>query len=125
MTDSLDVRNMDLNALRDFVGQWAQDKGWNDGPPRTVGDDIALMHSELSEALEEHRLGFAPNEVYFNAIAGEDDFGKPEGIPIELMDVIIRILHFAAKNDIDLSKAFLHKMEYNERRSYRHGGKRL
>lgn len=113
---------MTLNELRDAVGEWAESKGWND-KHRTVGEDIALMHSELSEALEEHRKGHHPTHHYFIAIEGSEDVGKPEGIPIELADTIIRILHFAAKYGIDLDEAYDEKMQYNARRAYRHGNK--
>lgn len=109
-----------LNELRDAVGKWAEDKGWND-KPRSVGEDIALMHSELSEALEEHRNGLKPHEQYF--IPLDDGGTKPEGIPIEIADVLIRIFHFAAKYSIDLDDAYKTKMDYNAQRAYRHGNK--
>jgi NTP pyrophosphatase (non-canonical NTP hydrolase) len=93
-------------------------KGWHE-KERTIGDQIALMHSELSEALEEHRNGHQPNEIYFA------DGGKPEGIPVELADCIIRIFDFCGKYDIDLEHAIEIKMEYNKTRPFRHGGKQV
>ena len=95
----------------------ASQKGWlNDN--RTFGDHIALMHSELSEALEEFRNGRAVDEIYFN---GE----KPEGIPVELADVIIRIAMLAGQHNIDLEEALYTKGLYNATRSFRHGGKKI
>lgn len=96
----------------------AKDHGWHD-QPRTVGDLIALMHSELSEALEEHRNGRAPTEIYYNP----DKPDKPEGIPIELADCIIRIFDFCGLHGIDLQEALNIKMQYNITRPYRHGNK--
>lgn len=87
----------------------------------TVGEDIALMHSELSEALEEYRAGRKPDETYFNP----DKPAKPEGMPAELADVVIRVMHFCGKHGINLGKAVLEKMAYNESRPYKHGGKVL
>lgn len=49
---------------------------------------------------------------------------KPEGIPTELADIIIRTVHIAAYFGIDLAGALADKMVYNEQRAYRHGGKR-
>jgi NTP pyrophosphatase (non-canonical NTP hydrolase) len=80
---------------------------------------IALVHSELSEALEEHRKGHKASETYYR----ED--GKPEGIPSELADVVIRLLDICGYLNIDLEAALIEKMTYNEKRPYRHGGKKL
>lgn len=50
--------------------------------------------------------------------------GKPEGIPIELADVIIRILDYCGYAGIDIEAAIRQKHEYNKSRPYRHGGKK-
>ena len=106
---------MHISIIQRLIHETAKEKGWWD-KPRSVGDCIALMHSELSEALEEHRNGN-------DRIRIEND--KPEGLPIELADVIIRILDFAERHDIDMEDAITKKMNYNASRPYRHGGKVL
>jgi len=124
---------MDLTQLRDELHATAVDKGWH-STDRSFGDYIALMHSELSEALEEYRKGKDYNDVYFtkptvdNLLADENSEesyrgAKPEGIPVELADVIIRILDFCGRYNIDIEKVLLDKAEYNTGRSFRHGGK--
>lgn len=109
---------MTINELVEQSYTNAKEHGWHD-EPRSVGDLIALMHSELSEAFEEHRNGHSPTEVYFNP----DKPDKPEGIPVELADCIIRIFDFCGLYDINLQEVIDIKMQYNKTRPYRHGGK--
>jgi len=111
--------NSSLSKFSEYIMQINEEHGWN--KPRTVGENIALMHSELSEALEEHRTGHDPNEVYYTL----EKPGKPEGIPIELADTIIRILHFCAQENINIERAMVNKIAYNASREYRHGNKTI
>lgn len=111
-----------INEIVQSIHNTALEKGWWDEskyPTRTFGDTIALCHSELSEALEEFRDGHPLNEIYY-----EVD-GKPEGVPVELADVIIRICDMAARWGMDLEGAIGVKMAYNAKRPVRHGGKAI
>lgn len=97
--------------------QCAVDKGWHDptlGPVKTFLEELALMHSELSEAAEEHRAD--KPFYYFND-------KKPEGIAAEFADVIIRIMDCAEKRGIPVVQAIIEKNEYNKTRAVRHGKK--
>ncbi|WP_243767585.1 hypothetical protein [Paenibacillus agricola] len=109
--------DLSINDLVNEAHQNAINKGWYE-EPRTFGEVIALMHSELSEALEDHRNGRGLQEVYFE---GE----KPCGIPVELADTVIRIFDTCGHLGIDLETAIRIKMDYNATREIRHGGKKL
>ncbi len=57
---------MRLNELRDTSYEIAKSKGWHDDDmKRSFADLMALVISELAEALEEHRKGCPPTRVYF------------------------------------------------------------
>jgi NTP pyrophosphatase (non-canonical NTP hydrolase) len=82
----------------------AKSKGWHD-EPREMGTILALIHSEVSEALEADRKG------------NNENFAE------ELADVCIRIFDLCGSKEIDLETAISKKMEFNKTRSYKHGGK--
>lgn len=69
---------------------------------------LALIHSEVSEALEEFRKG---HEL--------DHFGE------ELADVIIRTLDLAASLEINIGQAVFDKVEKNRAREFKHGGRKI
>lgn len=105
-----------LNDLAAEIHKNAVEKGWY-APAPTFGEQIALMHSELSEALEEWRSG--REKVW---LLGNEN---PQGWAVELVDCFLRILGHLHHHEVDIDAVSRHKMAYNKTRSYRHGGKLL
>lgn len=101
-----------FTGLADEIHATAQAKGWWD-KERNFGEMVALMHSELSEALEAKRHGNPPSE----------HIPEFSGIEEEFADVIIRIMDTCYQAGFDLPGAILAKMAFNEGRAYKHGGK--
>lgn len=136
-----------LRAMQTEVREVNEANGWFD-TGRTVGDDIALLHSEASEALEayrDHGLDDATGRVGASScfcravpsISGGPcrhprcDVGpnalppKPEGFGSELADVLIRLLDTCERRGVNLAAEYERKVAYNRTRGHRHGGKNL
>ena len=94
------------------IHQTACDKGWWDGD-RNDGELIALMHAELSEALEALRHDNQP----------DDHIPDYSGVEAEMADVIIRIMDFGRARGHHIAEALEAKITYNKTRAYKHGGK--
>lgn len=92
--------------------------GWFD-EDRTVGDDLALLHSEVSEMLEAYR------ETGLSDATASGSGAKPEGFGSEAADVLVRLLDTCKRRGVDLAFEFERKLEYNKGRGYRHGGKSI
>ena len=110
---------MDITQLIVDAHRIAEDKGWWN-KPRTLQGLLLLIHTEVSEATEEFRHGALETEIYYST--DEEGCQKPEGIPIELADILIRIADFCGGFGIPLESALRQKMAYNKTRPYRHGG---
>lgn len=95
--------------------------GWQPNDNR-FGESMALLHSEVSEALEAYRQ-WGTSDVTPSIADGK--MPKPEGVGSELADVLIRLLSSAHQYGVDLEHEYRRKCAYNRTRSYRHGGKRL
>ena len=124
-----------IAALQERAYRQSEEKGFHDDEP-TEGrallslnaERIALIHSELSEALEELRNGKAANETYYpTQKRWPEDIAphKPEGVPSEMADVVIRVLDFCGANNINLEEMILEKLSYNASRSRMHNGKKF
>jgi len=113
----------EITHLCQAVHQNAVDHGFWDSP-RDPAALIALMHSELSEALEAMRAkdGTPVGNHGLTSIPS-DHIPEFSGVAEELADCVIRIMDFCGAYKIDLGAAILAKHEYNTGREYKHGKK--
>ena len=102
-----------MNELAKEINEINTNNGWNVLQPSQWDDTykipaiLALIHSEVSEALEAFRKGDRAN------------FDE------ELADVIIRVLDCSGGLGIDIDAVVRAKLEKNKTRGWRHGGKKV
>lgn len=73
---------------------------------RNHGEMIALMHSELSEALEGVRKD-----------RNDEHLPHRKSVEVEMADCVIRIMDYAAAHNLDLGGAIIEKLAYNQVRA--------
>lgn len=87
----------------------SEDAGWWDSINRNdiwvVSTKLALIHSEISEALEGARKDI-----------NDDHLPHRKMLEVELADAMIRIADLAGALELDLAGALVEKMEYNRQR---------
>ncbi len=101
--------------------------------PVPIPEKLLMIDGEIAEAMEAYRdPRFDPTKTYVKQ-GGEyveladddvDPTKKPEGLPIELADALIRGLHLAREANLNIGRAVVRKMLHNPTRSFRHGNKR-
>lgn len=105
---------LQVNSKANQVYEMAKSKGWWDNP-REDGTLIALMHSELSEALEASRHGNPKSEHIPEFSAIEE----------EMADVVIRAMDYCRARGYELGSAIEAKIAFNAGRERMHGGKKF
>ena len=104
---------MDLAKIQEVVFKEYLKNGFAQSFQKTkpifMGDlaELGLVTTEVSEAIEAVRDG------------------TKEKIAMECADVVIRIMNFCSRKDIDLQKAILEKNDYNFQREIHHGRKNI
>ena len=111
MTEIENTAYVGLIAAQMLAGQTAKNAGWYKNPhtgediKRNFGEVIALMHSELSEALEADRKGLMDSHLPHR-----------DGREVEFADLIIRVLDTTCALNLDIPGAFIEKNIYNQHR---------
>ena len=96
------MEKLTLEQLSILVMEQAKAKGFGTTPEEiNVGEKLALIHSEVSEALQAYR---------HKKIRG------PGGFEDEMGDAIQRILHLCGALGVDVEGAILDKLAYNKDR---------
>ncbi|WP_406245884.1 hypothetical protein ACI7YT_12650 [Microbacterium sp. M] len=135
-----DAFRASAEATEEGVGAFADDDRIAAAGPVSLRNyyaaRLALLTTEVAEAIEELRNGRAVNETWYSAKvnggtyawnAGEqpevlsDVIGKPEGVPSEVADVVIRAFDFADEAGFDLAAIIAEKLAYNATRGHKHG----
>jgi len=101
-----------LRTAQHLAHKTALDAGWYTDPAtgepvtRNFGEVVALIHSELSEALEADRKGLM-----------DDKLPPRDGREVEFADLILRVLDTAAALGLDVAGALIEKNRFNAQRA--------
>ncbi|MCK5563711.1 MAG: hypothetical protein KAJ07_00555 [Planctomycetes bacterium] len=111
---------MDIKEIMNEATKTAKSKGFGIRTEADIPKALCLIHSEISEALEEYRNPEMPiTTTYTEGLTKQ----KPAGFTVELADALIRICHLADDLGLDLEEAIKVKMAYNKTRPHKHGKK--
>lgn len=101
LAEALDNGAIAIHAASVRAGWWS-DPATGKPIKRNVFEMLALIHSEISEALEGHRKGLR-----------DDKLPQYPMLAVELADTVIRILDLAGAMEIDLGEIVAAKARFN------------
>jgi NTP pyrophosphatase (non-canonical NTP hydrolase) len=96
------MENISIKKFTEMTLELEKEKGFGTKPEdiNTI-EKIALIHSEVSEAMEAYR---------------HKNMNGKDGMAEELADIVIRVLHLAGVYNIDLEKEIFNKIGSNKDR---------
>lgn len=133
-----------ISELQKRIYEINVNNGWYE-EDQPIGVRLAVIHSEVSEALEADRNGkrnkvelfledlrygrlgmedFTPDNESAAWIKNRFETTIKDSFADELADVVIRVLDLAQHENIDLESHIEAKIRYNALRGYKHGGKK-
>lgn len=111
-TLSTEVSKNHINELRNICYKASFDSGWHTNLEtgelleRNKGEMIALIHSEISEAMEGERKGLMDDHLPHRSMA-----------EVEMADALIRIMDYCGRWGYDIGGAVFEKIHYNKNRA--------
>lgn len=102
MAWNADTINDLAQEIHDHNRKWWVDLHTGKPLDRNVPEMLALVHSEISEALEGHRRNLM-----------DDHLPHRKMLEVELADALIRILDIGAGLKLNLGEALVEKIQYN------------
>jgi NTP pyrophosphatase (non-canonical NTP hydrolase) len=139
------IQEVILSRMTEAVYRTNVANGWFDPADRDPMVDCMLLVTEVAEMAEAIRDHEMDDEIEYKVPlddtgrvevvrvgldSGEDRHyqaiglvGKPVGFASEVADVLVRLLDTAHRQDVNLSRVFDRKLEYNATRGYKHGNK--
>ena len=112
MTENERIAFDGITMMQRLASNVSKNAGWYNDPmsgepiERNFGEVVALMHSELSEALEADRKGLKDEKLPYR-----------DGREVEFADCVIRIMDTCETMGFDLAGAIIEKSRFNANRA--------
>lgn len=106
----------DIPGKQAYIHDWCERKGWNEKPV-TFSEAMALLHEEMSEALQAWRKWEFEDATNYVTTPVDDALGiipKPEGVGSEFADVLIRLLDNCQRWDVNLGQDLMSEADITD-----------